>query len=76
MKSQFIFNNRKYIVNSKKEARKFLKFWDDRSAMVRRLRTGWKLKGVERGPCWAPVSVVDEGWYDQIEYGPAKTKTV
>lgn len=70
MKAQFVFNDRKYITPSKKEGKKFLRFWGDRSAMVRRFRTGWNLKAVERGPCWAPVSIVDDKW--QVEYGPSK----
>lgn len=65
MKCTFIFRNRTYLSPSKKEARRFTAFYNERSE-PRRLKTTWKIKHVENGPDWAPI------WIDmgsKIEYG-------
>lgn len=66
MKTQFVFNSRKYIAPSKTEAENFIKFWDSPFSKIFPLKTGWKINMTERAPGWVPIPVFDD---DRIEYG-------
>ena len=58
MKSAFSFNGAHYISPSKKEARKFLRFYGDVYRPVYRYRTGWRLTHVEIVPSYAQMMLI------------------
>lgn len=66
MKSAFTFNGKHYISPSKKEARKFLKFYSQPRLAVYRFKTNWKIKHVECVPSWGQVMRVK---LDNVEFG-------
>jgi len=65
MKAQFVFNGKKYISETKKQAQDFLKYWDSPFSKVFELKIGWNINGIERAPGWVLVPVIED---DKIEY--------
>lgn len=65
MKYQFIINSRVYFSGSKKDAEKFIAYWDSPFSKVMTFKTSWKIKGIELAPKWVPIPVLID---DKIEY--------
>lgn len=65
MKTQFVFNGRKYLSPSKEESKRFLDFWDGWASKIHPLQTTWNLTTIERAAGWIPIPVIDD---DKIEY--------
>lgn len=66
MKVRFICNNRYYLAPTIMEAKKFIAFWRemDYPHSIKRIHTGWHIKGIELAPGWAPVPLI----LDKIEF--------
>lgn len=64
MKCAFTFNGSHYIAPSKKEARRFLKFFRH-GEKPRRLFTNWKIKHVERAPSYCQMMKIS---LDKVEF--------
>jgi hypothetical protein len=65
MKCLFNFNGVNYISPTKKSAKSFLRHFGER-ADIRRFKTTWRLKTIERAPSYSQMMAVD---LPHIEYG-------
>lgn len=64
MKCAFSFNGAHYIAPSKKEARKFLKFFRQ-ADKPRRIKTNWRIKHIELAPSYCQMMIVS---LDKVEF--------
>jgi hypothetical protein len=65
MKTIFTFNGVNYLSPSKKAAKSFLKHFGEKGD-IRRFRTTWKLKTIERAPSYGQMMAIE---LPHIEYG-------
>jgi hypothetical protein len=64
MKCAFTFNGQHYLAPSKKEAKRFLKFFRHRGRPMR-IKTTWRLRHVERAPSFCQIIKLN---YDKVEF--------
>jgi len=58
MKCAFTFNGAHYIAPSKKEARRFLKFFSCKYTRPYRFKTNWRIKHIEVAPSYCQMMIV------------------
>lgn len=71
MTARFTFRGHNYLSPSFKEAEKFLSFWGEKKK-VHEFKTNWIILHIERGPGWAPSSVMEDSRF-VIEYSDGTT---